>query len=252
MSDDKAAEDRREYRWNLMAAIILSLATLASAWCGFQASSWNSVYSPESRTANGARLESGRQSDIADRQLSSDLLIFTAWLQAEINGQTAVAHEVELRFRDHFRPAFEAWRAQPVTAGGHLPEGTPFERAEYVLPTQAAAEDAAARAAAALDIAGMVACSSNAEALAAYAPGKDAKGARASLEAHLDAADVAGAASSRYVLTSVLFASVLFLAGIAAKLSNLRLAHAVVAVAGLALVAALWLLITSPVAFSGI
>jgi hypothetical protein len=217
MSDDKAAEDRREYRWNLMAAIILSLATLASAWCGFQASSWNSVYSTESRTANGARLESGRQSDIADRQLSSDLLIFTAWLQAEINGQTAVAHEVELRFRDHFRPAFEAWRAQPVTAGGHLPEGTPFERAEYVLPTQAAAEDAAARAAAALD-----------------------------------AADVAGAASSRYVLTSVLFASVLFLAGIAAKLSNLRLAHAVVAVAGLALVAALWLLITSPVAFSGI
>ena len=217
MSDDKAAEDRREYRWNLMAAIILSLATLASAWCGFQASSWNSVYSTESRTANGARLESGRQSDIADRQLSSDLLIFTAWLQAEINGQTAVAHEVELRFRDHFRPAFEAWRAQPVTAGGHLPEGTPFERAEYVLPTQAAAEDAAARAAAALDT-----------------------------------ADVAGAASSRYVLTSVLFASVLFLAGIAAKLSNLRLAHAVVAVAGLALVAALWLLVTSPVAFSGI
>lgn len=125
MSDDKAAEDRREYRWNLMAAIILSLATLASAWCGFQASSWNSVYSTESRTANGARLESGRQSDIADRQLSSDLLIFTAWLQAEINGQTTVAHEVELRFRDHFRPAFEAWRAQPVTAGGHLPEGTP-------------------------------------------------------------------------------------------------------------------------------
>ncbi|MBK6923533.1 MAG: hypothetical protein IPH07_39460 [Deltaproteobacteria bacterium] len=42
-----------------------------------------------------------------------------------------------------------------------------------------------------LDVAGMVACSSNAEALAAYAPGKDAKGARASIEAHLDTADVA-------------------------------------------------------------
>ena len=70
--------------------------------------------------------------------------------------------------------------------------------------------------------------------------------------AALGAADIAGAASSRYVLTSVLFASVLFLAGIAAKLSNPRLAHIVVAVAGVALVAALWLLLTAPLIWSGI
>lgn len=217
MSEEKTAEDRREYRWNLVAAVILSLATLASAWCGFQASSWNSIYSTESRTANGARLEAGRQSDIADRQLSSDLLIFTTWLEAEIKGYAALAREVELRFRDHFRPAFDAWRAEPAGADGHLPEGTPFERAEYVLPTQAAADEGNARAAAALG-----------------------------------AADIAGAASSRYVLTSVLFASVLFLAGIAAKLSNPRLAHIVVAVAGVALVAALWLLLTAPLIWGGI
>lgn len=211
MSDEAAPTERREYFWNLMAAIILSLATLASAWCGYQASSWNSIYSTESRTANGARHEAARQSSIADRQLSSDLLIFATWLEAEIKGDSVLAQEVELRFRDHFRPAYDAWRAEPIGVDGHLPDGTPFERPEYVLPTQAAADEANAQATAALD-----------------------------------AADRAGAASSRYVLTSVLFASVLFLAGIAAKLSNQRLAHGVVAVAALALLAALWLLITSP------
>lgn len=213
----EATIDRREYRWNLVAAVILSLATLASAWCGFQASSWNGVYATESRTANGARLEAARQSEIADRQLSSDLLIFATWLEAEIRDDTAVATEVTARFQSHFRPAFDAWRALPVGTEGYLPAGTPFEQPEYVLPTQAGADRANARATAALNV-----------------------------------ADAASAASSRYVLTSVLFASVLFLAGIAAKLSTPRLAHGVVALAGFTLTAALWLLLTSPLHWDGI
>lgn len=207
----EASSDAREYRWNLAAAIILSLATLASAWCGFQASSWSSVYSQESRTANGERFEAARQSDIADRQMTSDLQIFSIWLEAEVTDNPALADEIEARFLPHFLPAFDAWRALPVPAGAHVPEGTPFERPEYVLPTQADADAASVRA-----------------------------------EEALNAADSASAASSRYVLTSVLFASVLFLAGIASKLSNQRLAHGVVAVAAVVLIAALWLLLSSP------
>ena len=38
------AENPREYRWSLLAAIVLSCATLSSAWCGFQASSWGGVF----------------------------------------------------------------------------------------------------------------------------------------------------------------------------------------------------------------
>ena len=66
-----------------------------------------------------------------------------------------------------------------------MPPGSPFDQPEYVLPSQVQAEAADLRA----------------------------------LEA-LDAADFANEASSHYVLTSVLFASVLFLAGIASKLPN--------------------------------
>lgn len=209
-----AATGYKEYRWSVLVAVILSVATLASAWCGFQASSWSSHYAHETRAANGERFEAARQSDIADRQTTNDVLIFSTWLEAEVNGNGALAAEIEARFLTHFRPAFEAWRSLPAGEEGVLPTGTPFEQAEYVLPTQGAADAASARALAALD-----------------------------------SADIASAASSRYILTSVLFASVLFLAGIASKLAYRRPARAVVAVAGVALAVALTLLVTSPLRF---
>ncbi|SHJ57281.1 hypothetical protein SAMN02745244_02797 [Tessaracoccus bendigoensis DSM 12906] len=202
--------DFREHRWDLLAALILSLATLASAWCGFQASSWSKVYSSETRKANHERFEAARQSDIADRQLTSDLLIFTSWLQADVAGETAVAREIEERFLPHFETAFIAWRGLPAAGNAQLPEGSPFERPDYVLPTQAAADAATDRA-----------------------------------EEALDAADAASGVTSRYVLTSMLFASVLFLAGIASKLTHKGISHAVVVVAAAVLAAALILLLTS-------
>ena len=218
-SGDLAEDEisRREYWWSLGAAIILSLATLASAWCGYQASAWNSTYSHEAREANGARFEAARQSGISDRQIISDLLIYSTWLEAEVTENTSLATEIETRFQPHFVPAFEAWSKLPVPDGAHVPNGTPFDRPEYQLPTSAAAELANQRA-----------------------------------EEALAAADRASEASSRYVLNTVLFASVLFLAGIASKLRHPRISHAVIAVAGVMLVWALWLLVTSPRLLSAI
>ena len=208
--------DPRERTWSLAAAVILSLATLVSAWCGYQASVWNGVIATQTREANAARLDSARQAGVADRQLSSDLLIFAVWLEAEVTGAEAVADSVAERFLAHFRPAFEAWRAEPPLPGSRLPAGTPFDRPEYVLPTQAAAEAAQARA-----------------------------------EAAAAAADAAGTWSSRYVLATVLFASVLFLAGIAAKLSR-RVAHPVVVLAGLTLLGAVASLVSLPALLDGL
>ena len=65
------------------------------------------------------------------------------------------------------------------------------------------------------------------------------------------AADAAGTWSSRYVLATVLFASVLFLAGIAAKLSP-RAAHLVVVLAGLTLVGAVASLVSVPALLDGL
>lgn len=208
------ADKKREKQWSLASAIILSLATLAAAWCGYQAANWGGVYSVESRTANGERFEEARLTDVANRQMISDLMIYSTWFEAEISGDTALADEIEARFLSHFKAGFEAWRNLPVAEGTQMPPGSPFNQPEYVLPSQQAADAADLRA----------------------------------LEA-LDAADVANEASGHYVLTSVLFASVLFLAGIASKLPNRKIRHGVIGVAGVVLAAALWFLITAPVTF---
>ena len=212
IESESVTAGRREYWWSLFAAIILSCATLASAWCGYQSSSWNSVYSAESRTANTARHESARQAAIADRQLMNDLLLFTSWVQAEVSDQELIATEISGRFLPHFKPAFEAWLEGPITSG-HLPDGSPFEMDEYVLPTQAAVDKANATA-----------------------------------DSAVLRADEASQISSRYVLATVLFASVLFLAGIASKLSQPRISHSVVVLAALSLVAAISTVLSLPMA----
>lgn len=211
MTEAPVAAEHREYRWSFAAAVILSLATLASAWCGYQAAVWSGVNSEQSRTANGARLDAARESAIADRQVNSDVLLFTTWVGAEMSGQEQFADEVALRFLPHFVAAFDAWLALPVGQDGHLPDGSPFDRPEYVLPTQTAADRALATAAEAIET-----------------------------------ADVASANSQRYVLSTVLFASVLFLAGIAGKMQHRAISHGVVMLAGLTLVFAVVLLASLP------
>ena len=198
-----------EYRWQLAAAILLSLATLASAWCSYQAASWSSVYSSESRSATSARIEAVRHSDEASRQTSSDLLIFATWLEAEVGNDPALADAVAERFLPHFEPAFDAWLA--TGTGDELPAGSPFERPEYRAPGLAAAD-------------------------AAYAEA-EAAGARA---------DDAAGTSNRFILTTVLYATVLFLAGIASKLAHPGISHAVVGLSGASLVGATVLLVTLP------
>lgn len=202
-----------EYRWQLAAAILLSLATLCSAWCSFQAASWSSVYSSEARYATSARIEAVRHSDEASRQTSSDLLIFATWLEAEVGANPALADSVAERFLPHFRPAFDAWLATAPTAtgGADLPPGSPFDQPEYRPPALADADAAYAQA--------------------------DAAGERA---------DAAAGASNRYILTTVLYATVLFLAGIASKLAHPTISHAVVGLAGASLVGATGLLVTLP------
>ena len=203
--------ERREYWWSLLAAIVLSAATLASAWCGYQSSSWGSVYSSESRTANTARMESSRQAAIADRQLMTDLMLFTSWVEAEILEQELIANEISDRFLPHFKPAFEIWRNGPITHG-HLPDGNPFDLDEYQLPSQQAADEATARA-----------------------------------DTAILRADEASEISGRYVLATVLFASVLFLAGIASKLSQPRISHSVIVLAALSLFGAITTVLSLPI-----
>ncbi len=180
------ADSPRANRWAFVAALILSLATLASAWSGYEAARWGSEKAKWTNESTTALFDNTAQLSLANRHLSSDLLTFSVWLEAKISGDEPLATAVAERFRPDFLSAFEAWRATGAV-DDDVPAGSPFDRSEYVLPQTVEAERLVALA-----------------------------------EDAANRATEAGEVGDRYVLTAVLFASVLFLAGIATKMPSVR------------------------------
>jgi hypothetical protein len=196
----------------ILAATVLALATVASAWSAYQSTRWGGVQAEAFAQAGAARAESVRASDLADAELTVDVEYFAIWLdEAGHGGDEQILALLERAFRPEFERAFEAWLATDPLESRDGP-ATPFDMEEYVV---AAAQQAEA-------------LRSEAEAAAAVAADANQTG-------------------DNYVLTTVLFASVLFFAGISTKF-GIRWVRIVLVVLGfLAFFAGAVLLLTFPV-----
>jgi hypothetical protein len=175
----------RDRRVELIAAIMLSIATVVTAWSAYQATRWSGDQAENYTSASATRTESVRASTEANRQVLIDVATFLNWLDAEQSGDHALANDIHVRMRREFLPAFDAWLATAPAAS--IPDGTPFELPEYRL----AAEERAKRL--------------EAKAAALFEDGNESN----------DVGD-------DFVLAAVLFASVLFFSGLAGTFDSLR------------------------------
>jgi hypothetical protein len=180
-------QDARAERSEIVATVLLALATVATAWSGYQASRWNGEQAKAFSRGNAARIESTRASGLADAQTQIDVATFTAWVDAYAQGQVKLADFYLKRFRAEFKPAVDAWIATRPLKNANAPL-TPFAMPQYRL--------AARKEAAELDL--------EAEAWATKA--------RTNVQR-----------ATNYVLGVVLFAAALFFAGMSAKLRTRRL-----------------------------
>jgi hypothetical protein len=201
-------------RVEIVAAVLLASAAVATAWSSYQASRWTGEQAKAFASANAARVESTRASDLANAQSEIDVTTFSQWVDAFLQGNDEIATFYERRFREEFRPAFHAWLRTDPFDDRSAPD-SPFAMPQYVL--------AANEQAAALD--------AEAESTAAQAR-----------------EDVQRA--TNYVLGVVLFAVSLFFAGISTKLANHRIRTVVVGIGcAVFLVTATWIA-TFPVSLS--
>ena len=77
MSDTPASEHRLE----LLAAILLALAAIATAWATYQSSVWRGKQAQAQSASIAARVESTRQAGVANRQAQIDLaLLLNYWV----------------------------------------------------------------------------------------------------------------------------------------------------------------------------
>src|SRR5215510_8619165 len=130
----------RERRLEIIAALLLAATTLAIAWSGYQAAKWSGLQARRYTQASTARAFANRAQTQGSQARLQDLLNFNRWLEAEINGDAPLANLYERRFRDEFRPAFEAWRAQGDPLDPSLPIPTPLRTPQYVLSAETKAE----------------------------------------------------------------------------------------------------------------
>ena len=202
----------RERNLEIVAALLLAVTTLCIAWSGYQAAKWSGLQARRYTQASAARSLANRSQTQASQARLQDLLNFNRWLEAKSDGNAPLADLYERRFRDEFRPAFDAWIAQgdPLTADLAVP--TPLRMPQYVLAGEVKAEKL--------------------EALGdrRFAEGKDAT----------ETAD-------KYVFATVFFAIVLFFSGVSLRFEWMRLRMIMVVAATLFLVWGIVQLFSLPV-----
>jgi len=201
-------------RLELVAAVLLAIATVATAWSGYQSTRWNGEQSKAAARTNALRIDSTKAAGLANTQTEVDVATFTQWINAYAQRQTKLTNFYFERFRKEFRPAVEAWVATRPLRNPKAPL-TPFAMPQYKLAARAEAE-------------------------------------RLDAEAEVSAADARRdiQRASNYVLGVVLFASALFFAGISTKLASPRIRVAMLVLGCVVfLVTAIWLA-TSPVSLS--
>jgi hypothetical protein len=218
MTSDTAAEtvkkSRALERFEIIATILLALATVATAWSSYQANRWNGEQAKAAAKANGLRIESAKAAGRANTFGEIDLITFTQWVDAYANDDTEVADFYEARFRPEFKVAFDAWIAtNPLTTPGAPP--SPFAMDEYVRADDVESDR----------------LQTESEAAAAQA--------RENIQR-----------SSNYVLAVVLFAASLFFAGLSARFQTPNARRAILAIGMIVFIATTVWVATFPVSAS--
>jgi hypothetical protein len=111
-------------------AILLLIGTLSTAICVYQATRWNGIQANDYGESAMFRTESTKITTIANSQVIIDVQLYLSWVDAVRKGDQTEAQFIRERFRNEFKPSFEAWIAE-ANSTTPIPLGTPFDRPEY-------------------------------------------------------------------------------------------------------------------------
>ena len=197
--------------FEIACAIVLALATTASAWCAYQSKLWGGAQAARANAAVRAGREGAVNALAATQLRAFDASMFIAFMQARLETNTAMEAFLVQRFRPEMKPAVTAWlQLDPLNNPTAPP--SPFRMAEYAQKETAEV--------------------ARQEELATKA---------------MAAAREARRFSDDYVLLTVVFASVLFFGGIARAFDSRPLRTVLAALAVVLFIVTLVELATMPI-----
>lgn len=195
----------------VLVTLLMVAAALGTSWSSYQATRWNGEQAKAAGRTSAILIEAGRAQGLGEAQTQVDVATFIAWADADRRGEAGLADFYVDRFRAEFRPAFNAWIATRPFTNPEAP-ATPFAMNQYQLASRQEAER--------LDLA--------------------ADASAAEVRRYLQTA-------SNYVLTVVLYAVVLFFAGMSTKITSHRLRWILAGIGCLVLLTAIAWIATFPV-----
>lgn len=182
-------------RWlEIASAVLMSLATISSAWCAYQSARWGGEQSFYLSEAASLGRESARVSVQAGQMEILDGAMFMQFAHAMSQDNKELAEFYRQRFRPDMKKALDAWLALKPLENADAPP-TPFDMSEYRIAERDQAEELSARV---FEV--------------------------------VEKAKNANRISDNFILFTVIFASVLFFAGVATKFQSRRLKVVVVAI----------------------
>lgn len=120
------SRQRRERVFEVASAVALALVAVATAWSGYQATRWTDAQSARYAQASAERVQATRDSTLAGQLRLYDLVLVNNWLNAHASGDMALETEFRRRFRPEFQPVFDAWLAMDPFNNPDAPPGPLF------------------------------------------------------------------------------------------------------------------------------
>ena len=189
-SDPRTASDREpveKKKWvEPVAALLMALATLSTAWCSFQSAAWTRKANRLMNEFNALERKAGLLTMQGMQQATIHTAMFMELLAAQQAGNEKLAAFYVERFPPDVRKAYDAWLAQKPFENPNA-DPHPFVPKLYVTPGTREAAEATAKAADSQQQAG-----------------------------------AAGSVSGQYLANTVLFAAVLFFANAASRFKQRR------------------------------
>ncbi|NLW32812.1 MAG: hypothetical protein GXY77_15305 [Fibrobacter sp.] len=177
----------REHVLEIISAVLLSLATVASAWSAYQATRWSGVQAIKFSEASAIRTEATRKTNIAAQLVGVDVGMFVQYATAITQNNKMLADFLFQRFRPEFKKAVEKWLNTKPLKNSNAP-ASPFKMKEYSIKEMQESQKLISKA-----------------------------------QQSFEKAKNANQTGDNYVLLTVLFASVLFFAGVGTKFQLFKL-----------------------------
>lgn len=210
-ADAEPSRSRIERVLEPAAMAILALATIMTAWSGYQAARWSGVQASSYSQAAARRVDATRAGTAAGQLALYDSTVFSQWATAYATGNTQLQAFERRRFRPEFEVAFDAWLATNPFVDAAAPS-SPLVMPAYQVELAQQASDLEGQASALFD-----------------------HGVEANQRA------------DNYVLVTVFLAVALFLAGMASHIGRRGSEITMLVLSGAALAYSLFTLATYPV-----